>query len=231
MPPYIPADMNSVRPTFLFELTRPVKTWAARACAIGLLLGQAPHRIADAAAPLRAAHAEQFTRNFDGARLTDAHGRHFDPQALTGQVVLYHFIFTGCSTVCPTQAADLKRVLDRMAPEVRQRVHIVSVSIDPLSDTPAALKAYARRIGADHPGWHFVSPRPVDVTRLSDSMRLLPAGAGAAPAAHATALWVVDAAGRLRMRYDGTKPDVPRLVRELTLLATPPAPPQTRPGT
>jgi hypothetical protein len=69
-----------------------------------------------------------------------------------------------------------------------------------------------------------VSPRPADITRMSDRLRLMPSGAKAAPAAHTTALWLVDAAGRLRMRHVGTKPDVPRLVRELTLLAASSAP-------
>jgi protein SCO1 len=223
--------MSKVSSPFDPRRTAPRKLLSAVAVWVALFSVCQAQAAAGLPASVQPARADQFARNFDGAQLTDARGQRFDPQALTGLVVLYHFMFTTCSTVCPTQTAELKRVLDRMTPEARQRVRIVSISVDPLSDTPAALSAYARRMGSDRPGWHFVSPRPADITRLSDRLRLQPTGAQPSPAAHTTALWVVDAAGRLRMRYDGAQPDVPRLVRELTLLATLPAPPLTRPGT
>jgi protein SCO1/2 len=198
-----------------------LSTWALAASLIAAPMGQAAAGITT---PPMAPKADQFARNFDGTVLTDVQGLRFDPQALSGQVVLYNFFFTGCSTVCPTQTAALSRVLAGLSPAARRRVHIVSVSIDPLSDTPTTLKAYARRMGADRPGWHFVSGRPNDITQVSDRLKLMPRGAHTRPATHTTALWLVDAAGHLRMRYDGRQPDVHRLTRELDILATQPAP-------
>ena len=35
-------------------------------------------------------------------------------------------------------------------------VHIISISVDPTVDTPASLKAYARKLNAG-PGWYFLT--------------------------------------------------------------------------
>ncbi|MEY4765119.1 MAG: hypothetical protein RI907_1792 [Pseudomonadota bacterium] len=170
---------------------------------------------------------DQFARNFDGLHWTDTAGRNFLAQSLTGQVVLYHFIYTGCATVCPTQTQALTRVVDGLPAHVRNRVRIVSVSIDPWGDTAAGLRAYARRLGADRPRWQFVRASVQDTDQLAQRLRLWPRtapGRAAEPTTHTTALWLVDPQGRLRMRYDGRQPDVRRLTQEIAALATAPHP-------
>ena len=177
-----------------------------------------------AALPAEAnASAAQFARNFDQLQLKTSRGQAFEAQALTGQVVIYHFIYTGCSSVCPVQTHALARVLDALPPATRARVRIVSVSIDPLGDTPASLEAYARRSGALRPGWDFVLGRPADIDQLALRLRLWASNGRPTDniANHATSLWLVDAQGRLRMRYDGRNPNVNRLVREVSTLAAP----------
>ena len=55
--------------------------------------------------------------------------------------------------------------------------------------------------------------------RLAQSLVLFRPNPGAKqPDDHNTSLWLVDAQGELRMRYSGNPPDVPRLLREMTLL-------------
>ena len=70
-----------------------------------------------------------------------------------GRPVVLNFIFTTCTAVCPVLSqsmAEFRRKLDPQAP----RPHLVSVSIDPEQDTPARLRTYAERFGAD-PAWNF----------------------------------------------------------------------------
>lgn len=170
-------------------------------------------------ASARAAAASTFASNFDGATLRDQEGRPFVPSSLAGRTVLYHFVFTGCSTVCPVQTQVLAQVQRGLARPVQQRVHFVSVSLDPLADTPAVLKAYALRLGANLAHWSFVTGRPEDIERVADRLRLFAPGPDARrPDDHTTSLWVADRQGQLRQRYPGNPPDRARLVAELTQL-------------
>lgn len=176
--------------------------------------------IAAAALPVaRAAAGEPgFALNFSGAKLLDQDGRRFDFAPLAGKVLLVNFVYTGCSTACPIQTRALAEVQAKLAPAVRDGIRFVSVSLDPLQDTPAALKAFATSMGADLARWSFVTGRPADVDRIAQRLRLFRGDRAKRPDDHATALWLVDARGRLVQRYAGSPPDVARLVRELTAL-------------
>jgi len=170
-----------------------------------------------------------FASNFDGTRLLDQEGHPFAAARLAGKTTLYNFVFTGCSTVCPVQTRVLADVLRRLGPDVRDRVHFVSVSLDPLTDSPAVLKAYARAQDVDLKHWSFVTGRPADIDRVAERLRLFKADAGARrPDDHATSLWLADREGRLRQRYPGNPPDAARLVAELTQLDTLTRDPPTR---
>jgi protein SCO1/2 len=70
----------------------------------------------------------------------------------SGPVVL-NFIFTTCTTICPVLSQTLARVQEKLGPD-RDRVRMISVSIDPERDTPARLSEYARKFKAG-PEWGF----------------------------------------------------------------------------
>lgn len=88
--------------------------------------------------------------NADGARvplraaLTDA-----------DKPVILNFIFTTCGAVCPVMSATFSQVQAALGP-ARDAVRMVSISIDPEQDTPAALKAYAGKYGAG-PQWQLLT--------------------------------------------------------------------------
>lgn len=148
--------------------------------------------------------------------LLDQSARRIEPATLDGRVLLLNFVFTGCSTSCPLQThelAELRRGLD--AP-VRERSAFLSVSVDPLNDTPAALAAFARRMGADQPGWRFATGSPAQVHTLLERMQALdPRRPQPAPADHRTSLWLFDREGNLVQRYSGTPVDRRRLADEI----------------
>ena len=79
-----------------------------------------------------------------------------------GKLVLLNFIYTHCTDVCPLTTAALARVQ-------RELVHrgwwatdvmFLTITTDPLRDTPAVLRAYATRYKADTRGWHFLTGDP-----------------------------------------------------------------------
>ncbi|MBN3753573.1 redoxin domain-containing protein [Paraburkholderia sp. Tr-20389] len=70
-----------------------------------------------------------------------------------GRPVVLTFIYTSCTTICPMVTQTFEQLQEQLGSE-RDKVHIVSISIDPEQDTPARLKSYAERFGAG-PEWQY----------------------------------------------------------------------------
>ncbi len=68
-----------------------------------------------------------------------------------GRPVLLNFIFTSCGSTCPLMSQVFAQFQRRLGSEAN-RVHLMSISIDPEEDTPARLAEYAHKFGAG-PGW------------------------------------------------------------------------------
>jgi protein SCO1 len=74
------------------------------------------------------------------------------PQELNdGRTVVVNFIFTTCASSCPLSSQTFSIFQEKLGAE-RSQVHLVSISIDPEQDTPARLRAYAKKFSAG-PNW------------------------------------------------------------------------------
>lgn len=165
-----------------------------------------------------------FYSNFTNLPFKNQHNQTFDTAKLRHKVVLFNFIYTQCATVCSVQTKALVDVVNALPKEVRPKVALVSVSLDPLNDTPAKLAAFAKQNHADFNNWHFITSKPNDVATLSDRLKLFGAdkktsNAAVRPNDHITHLWLVDNKGRLIMRYLGNPIDKVRLAREMEQLS------------
>ena len=75
-----------------------------------------------------------------------------------GRPVLLTFIFTSCTTVCPVINGVFASVQQKLGKE-HERVHMLSISIDPDYDTPSHLNDYAKTLKAG-PQWQFYTGTP-----------------------------------------------------------------------
>lgn len=76
------------------------------------------------------------------------------PQTLDdGRPVVLNFIYTSCTAICPVLSHSFAEFQRRLGAD-RERVHLVSISIDPEEDTPPRLREYAARFDAG-PQWEF----------------------------------------------------------------------------
>jgi protein SCO1/2 len=71
-----------------------------------------------------------------------------------GRPVLLNFIFTTCSSICPLTSRTLEEFQRKLGPEA-DKVHLMSISIDPEQDTPARLAEYARKFHAGPEWQHY----------------------------------------------------------------------------
>lgn len=71
-----------------------------------------------------------------------------------GRPVVLNFIFTTCTTICPVLSQTFADFQALLGPDV-EKVHMVSVSIDPEQDTPERLASYAARYHAKPQWTHY----------------------------------------------------------------------------
>ena len=90
---------------------------------------------------------------------------HFYTDLIKGKTVAINFIFTNCTTICPPLAATFARVQKEMGEKVGKDVHFISISVDPLTDTPERLKAWGAKFHAGA-GWTFVTGNKEEMDKL-----------------------------------------------------------------
>ena len=94
---------------------------------------------------------------------------HFYGDLIKGKTVAINFIFTNCTTICPPLAATFARVQKEMGDKVGKDVHFISISVDPLTDTPQRLKAWGEKFKAG-PGWTFVTGDKQEIDKLLNAL-------------------------------------------------------------
>ncbi len=77
--------------------------------------------------------------------------------AMAEHIVVMNFIYTDCSTVCPVSTNIMKAVESRITedPELRDKVRLITLTLNPSKDTPDKMKDYSQKHGnaSDHWLW------------------------------------------------------------------------------
>ena len=149
--------------------------------ALGALLHSAVARAEDPAPPCHDAHAVTADAKPSAAadarvevpdvELIDQDGNTVRLRSLLSgdKAVIADFIFTTCTTVCPVLSGIMARMQDKIGDRLGKDVTMVSVTVDPARDTPAKLKAYARKWKA-RPGWVWLTGSKDVVDRVLKGM-------------------------------------------------------------
>ena len=95
----------------------------------------------------------------------------FYDDLIKDRIALINFFYTNCTAVCELATANLVKVSSALGDEVGKGIVMLSVTIDPATDTPAVLKKYAQRYGT-RPGWYFVTGARSDIDVLRQRLGL-----------------------------------------------------------
>lgn len=103
--------------------------------------------------------------------LINQHGRavKFRSDVIGERVVVMNFIYTSCTTVCPVSSAIFGQVQERLGEHLGKDVFLVSVSVDPVTDRPARLRAYAQKHNAGE-GWIWLTGNKLAVDKVLDGL-------------------------------------------------------------
>ncbi len=153
---------------------------------------------------VRADAADRFG-TFGDFALTERSGRAVTNRDLAGHPWIASFIFTTCAGPCPKVASNVRKLQDELG---SSDVRLVTITVDPKTDTPAVLAKYADKYGADANRWWFLTGDETRIYTLIRTSLGLPIERGSGgdsglQVAHSTRLVVVDPKGAIAGYYSG----------------------------
>lgn len=89
----------------------------------------------------------------------------FTRDVVGDKLIVLNFIYTTCTTACPILSLTFTRLQGLLGPRLGTEVALVSISVDPKTDTPARLKEFSRRHQA-RPGWSFLTGDTSNITKV-----------------------------------------------------------------
>ncbi len=96
-------------------------------------------------------------------KLVDQNNKAVDESVFDGRVTILDFSFTNCPFVCPGMTAAMLSLQSEL---VGTGVRFASISVDPVHDTPAVIRAHADRMGVDHERWTWMTGEQAEVKRI-----------------------------------------------------------------
>lgn len=137
---------------------------------------------------------------------------------LKGKVWVASFVFTSCNIECAYLVKRLQKVQDKVADD--KNFSLISFSLDPQTDTPEHLTAYAKRYCGETRQWQFLTgdrgklDRVINATfeapNAGDRRKETPSEPNGP--VHKNELAVVDKQGVIRFYVDGLLPNAEDLV-------------------
>jgi len=190
---------------------------------VGLALGWNVSTLASAQpVPVRRQSAESAKHSMAEAapapipdvKALDQNGKalHFYSDLVRGKVVAINFVYTTCTTICPPLGATFGKLQKNLGARLGKDVFLISISVDPATDTPERLRAWGAQFGAK-PGWTLVTGDKAELNRV---LRVFGADA-ASPENHSPLVLIVnDRAVRWKRVYGlGSTSALTRSIEEM----------------
>ncbi|MDP4300559.1 SCO family protein [Leptothrix discophora] len=115
----------------------------------------------------------------------DGRKRRFARDLVAGKRVAINFIFTSCTTICSPLSATFKAMDEELRRRAGPDVHFISVSVDPLTDTPEELRKFGRKFEAGA-NWTFVTGTRTSIDAI---LKAFDVGSGS-PEDHSPMVWL-----------------------------------------
>ncbi len=165
---------------------------------------------------------------FPDTVLTNQNGKEFSFSDLEGKVVVVSYIYTNCPDICHIISARMNTFKNRLKGEnIQDKVHFVSISIDPARDTPEALRQHTKMMNLDLTNWVFVTGdeylinstiQAVGMEAMKGPVEYSGDGKPSYLISHRNRISLVDEEGKIRKHYRATTFDMDELLGDIKSL-------------
>jgi protein SCO1 len=124
---------------------------------------------------------------------------------LEGKVLLVSFIFTTCNGSCPATTHRMSLVQQELKIHglcKDNRVQLLSITLDPVRDTPEVLNGYMRLYEVDATDWNFLTGPADQIARTIKAWGMWARPAANGQLDHPSRIFLVDGRGRIREIYN-----------------------------
>jgi len=95
-------------------------------------------------------------------------GNEIELKDLRGKTLVMVMIYTTCKAACPRLVADMRNIEKQIPKKYNKDLRYVLISIDPETDTPKKLKAFAKENLMDDEHWIFLQGTKTSVREFAN---------------------------------------------------------------
>ena len=122
---------------------------------------------------------------------------------LKGKTLVMVMIYTTCKAACPRLVADMRNIEKQVPKENKENVQYVLISIDPETDTPTKLKAFAKENFMDGEQWTFLQGTKSSVREFANVLAVKYKEISPLDFSHSNIISVFDPNGELVHQQEG----------------------------
>jgi protein SCO1/2 len=102
--------------------------------------------------------------------LTGQDGKAVTLSRFRGKVVALNFVYTRCAlpNFCVRSSNNFSNLQTRFRNKLKRDLVLLTITFDPVHDSPETLEKYARKFNADASAWHFLTGSETAIRRVCD---------------------------------------------------------------
>lgn len=150
---------------------------------------------------------------------TTQDGKEIELKELKGKVLAMVMIYTSCQAACPRLVADMRNIENQIPKDKKDDVQYVFVSIDPKTDTPERLTAFAKENEMENDKWLFLRGTEEDTREFAAVLAVNYKKISPMDFSHSNIISVFDQGGELAHQQEGLGVDNKQTVQAIIDLA------------
>lgn len=135
---------------------------------------------------------------------------------LKGKVLVMVMIYTSCKSACPRLVADMRHIEERIPENLKDKVQLVLVSIDPTVDTPKRLKDFSIENKMNNNQWLFLRSTEENTREFAAVLAVNYKKISPIDFSHSNIISVFNADGELAFQQEGLGVSYDETVSKIT---------------
>lgn len=149
-------------------------------------------------------------------------GKSITLKDLKGKTLVMVMIYTTCKAACPRLVADMRSIETKIPTKYKEDVNYILISIDPKTDTPEKLKAFAIENYMDGNQWTFLHGSEVGVREFANVLAVKYKEISPLDFSHSNIISVFNPQGELVHQQEGlgvdNKETITKIIETVTQL-------------
>lgn len=147
---------------------------------------------------------------------TTQDNKNIEMKDLKGKVLVMVMIYTSCKSACPRLVADMRHIEERIPENLKDKVQLVLVSIDPAVDTPKRLKEFSIENKMDNHQWLFLRSTEENTREFAAVLAVNYKKISPMDFSHSNIISVFNAGGELAYQQEGLGVSYDETVKKIT---------------